>query len=120
MNATDEIDQLANQIYNYYRDLGSSRHNLTRNNVFKSFNLNNENSKAVFARAELIGVKFKVFDKKNLTTKKQVTEKLPNIEAEFNPWGNSTQVKKKIVKKSIFDSAIYQNMDDHPDDDGTF
>ena len=120
MNATDEIDQLANQIYNYYRDLGSSRHNLTRNDVFKQFNLNNENSKAVFERAELIGVKFKTFNKKDLTTKNKVVEKIPNIEADFNPWGNSTQVKKKIVKKSIFESAIYQDMDDHSDVDGTF
>lgn len=114
MDTTDEIDQLANQIYNYYRDLGSSRQNLTRNDIFRSFNLNNENSKAVFERAEQIGVKFKTFNKKDLVKKVETVKKT----VEKNPlyWGN-INIKKNgkypfpVYEKKTIRDPLYDDED---------
>lgn len=113
MNAfTNEIDTLANQIYNYYRDLGSSRNTLTKNDTFKVFNLNNENSKAVFERAELLGVKFKILDKKELEIRRNLKEK--NVISSYD--NSSFEVKeiKAKPKKPAF-SKLYKHVEENPD-----
>ncbi len=66
------IDRTASEIYNYYKNLGSSRHQLRKRDIFQAFNLNNSNASKIFLAVEAMGV---VFNKEKISKKDTVTVK---------------------------------------------
>ncbi len=69
MNTSNSTEQLAYDIFQYYKDLGRERHFLTKNQIFKVFNLNSKNSNEVFETAIKLGVKFsKEIPKKSISS----------------------------------------------------
>lgn len=61
MTEKEQIENLANDVYIFYRNLGSAqRKHLTKSQIFRNFNLNNSNSSGVFKRSEELGVVFAI------------------------------------------------------------
>lgn len=61
MTEKEQIENLANDVYIFYRTLGSAqRKHLTKSQIFRNFNLNNSNSSGVFKRSEELGVVFAI------------------------------------------------------------
>jgi len=89
MTEKEQIENLANDVYIFYRNLGSAqRKHLTKSQIFRNFNLNNSNSSGVFKRSEELGVVFainvpkmkqnEVFE--NPLFKEVITNNLPMID----------------------------------------
>lgn len=61
MTEKEQIENLANDVYIFYRNLGSAQQkHLTKSQIFRNFNLNNSNSSGVFKRSEELGVVFAI------------------------------------------------------------
>lgn len=61
MSEQEQIENLANDVYVFYRNLGSAQRKcLTKSQIFRNFNLNNSNSSGVFKRSEELGVVFAI------------------------------------------------------------
>ena len=61
MTEKEQIENLANDVYIFYRTLGSAQRKcLTKSQIFRNFNLNNSNSSGVFKRSEELGVVFAI------------------------------------------------------------
>ena len=61
MTEKEQIENLANDVYVFYRNLGSAQRKcLTKSQIFRNFNLNNSNSSGVFKRSEELGVVFAI------------------------------------------------------------
>ena len=61
MTEKEQIENLANDVYIFYRNLGSAQRKcLTKSQIFRNFNLNNSNSSGVFKRSEELGVVFAI------------------------------------------------------------
>lgn len=61
MTEKEQIENLANDVYIFYRNLGSAQQkHLTKSQIFRNFNLNNSNSSDVFKRSEELGVVFAI------------------------------------------------------------
>jgi len=61
MTEKEQIENLANDVYVFYRNLGSAQRKcLTKSQIFRNFNLNNSNSSGVFKRSEELGVVFTI------------------------------------------------------------
>ena len=61
MTEKEQIENLANDVYVFYRNLGSAQRKcLTKSQIFRNFNLNNSNSSGVFKKSEELGVVFAI------------------------------------------------------------
>jgi hypothetical protein len=114
MTEKEQIENLANDVYIFYRNLGSAqRKHLTKSQIFRNFNLNNSNSSGVFKRSEELGVVFainvpkmkqnEVFE--NPLFKEVITNNLPLIR--FSKKMASVKKEPIIITGSSLSNGVY-------------
>lgn len=120
MTEKEQIENLANDVYIFYRNLGSAqRKHLTKSQIFRNFNLNNSNSSGVFKRSEELGVVFainvpkmkqnEVFE--NPLFKEVITNNLPLIR--FSKKMASVKKEPTIITGSSLSNGVYGSTGSH-------